>query len=110
MSRLQNHFRKTMLAGVFAAIPIAVTGFILWYIEGHTRSIVRNLFNINIPFAGVVLAIGLIYLLGLAVTSLVGQFFLGIVDAMLSRLPVLRELYRAWKQVSLTPAGTTGIF
>ena len=31
-------------------------------------------------------------------------------DRVLRRVPVLRELYSAWKQVALTPGGTEGVF
>jgi uncharacterized membrane protein len=106
MSRLQSHLKNTFIAGTFAAIPIAVTVFIVWYVETKTRMA----FGVHYPFLGVVLAIAAIYVLGLIVTSLIGQMLLRRADRMLERMPVLREVYRAWKQVSLTPPGTTGIF
>jgi uncharacterized membrane protein len=108
--RIGNHLRKTLFAGLFAAIPIGVTAFVLWYVESFTHAVAKNTLGLDTPFIGVVLTIALVYLAGLAVTSLIGKFFLGIIDKILSRLPVLRELYRAWKQVSLTPTGTSGIF
>jgi uncharacterized membrane protein len=108
--RISSHLRKTFFAGIFAAIPLAVTAFILWYVESRTREIARGALGLDIPFIGIVLTVALVYLTGLAVTSIVGKFFLGLLDRVLSRLPVLREVYRAWKQVSLTPTGTSGIF
>ena len=56
------------------------------------------------------LALVLIYLLGLVVSSLIGKWLLGRFDALLSRVPLLNELYRAWKHVSVTPGGKEGIF
>jgi uncharacterized membrane protein len=41
---------------------------------------------------------------------LVGRFFLGIVDSLLIRVPVLKQLYTAWKQVAFVPVGTEGTF
>jgi uncharacterized membrane protein len=102
--------RRTFLAGVFAAVPIAVTAIVIWYIESRTRDVVASITGRNIPFLGVGLSIVLIYLAGLLVTSLVGQYILGSLDRFLSRLPGLRDLYRIWKQVALTPAGTLGMF
>lgn len=110
MSGFQKHLRNTFLAGIFAATPIGVTIFIVWTIESATRSVVREVTGINIPFLGVLLAIVLIYLLGLAVSSIVGKFFLNLVDRVLSRVPVLKDLYLAWKHVSVTPGGKEGIF
>lgn len=95
-----------MLAGVFAAVPVVVTAFAIWYVETKTRA----LFRVSVPFLGVVIAAAAIYALGLLVTSLIGRFFLGMIDRVLGRVPVLKDLYAAWKHVSLTPGGTEGVF
>lgn len=110
MTGIQTHLRNTFLAGIFAATPIAITIFIIWTIESKTRGIVNELTGVNIPFIGVVVAVALIYALGVIVSSIIGRFFLGLIDKILLRVPVLKELYRAWKHVSLTPGGKEGIF
>ncbi|HEX3903580.1 MAG TPA: DUF502 domain-containing protein [Polyangia bacterium] len=108
MGRLQTHVRNKFVAGVLAAIPVAVTFFVLWYVDSKARSILR----IDVPFLGIAIALGAIYLLGLFVTSVVGRFLIGITDWILGHVPGLRDLYRAWKQVALTDAhdGAFGIF
>jgi uncharacterized membrane protein len=107
---LKTHLRTTLLTGVFAATPLAVTIFLIWYVETVTRRPIAALFGINIPFLGVVIALVLIYALGLIVSSLVGKWLLARLDAVLLRVPVLNELYKAWKHVSITPGGREGIF
>jgi uncharacterized membrane protein len=109
MAGIKKHVRTTLLAGVFAATPVVVTIFFIWYVESATRQPLRSI-GWNIPFLGVVLAVVLIYLMGLIVTSLIGKWLLGRFDALLSRLPVLSELYQAWKHISVTPGGKEGIF
>ena len=106
MPSLQKHVRNTFLAGLFAATPLAVTGFVLWYVNGKTS----ELLHIRTPFVALLITLAAIYLLGLIVTSIVGRFILGRVDRMLSRLPVVRDIYQAWKHVSLTPGGREGIY
>src|SRR5450432_1249583 len=106
MGRLQVHFRNKLVAGALAAIPLVVTVFILWYVDSKARAI----FNVDYPFVGIGIALAGLYLLGLFVTSLVGQFLLGAVDAVLRRLPGLRDLYRSWKQVAFTTDAHDGIF
>lgn len=110
MSLLQKHLRNTFLAGIFAAIPLAVTVFIVWYVEHATREPLRQITGINIPFVGIVAAVVGIYLLGLAVSSLIGKLFLRLLDWILLHVPVLRDLYQAWKQVALTPGGKEGMY
>ena len=106
MGRVQVHLRNKLVAGALAAIPLVVTIFILWYVDSKARAI----FNVDYPFVGIGIALAGLYLLGLFVTSLAGQFLLGTVDAVLRRLPGLRDLYRSWKQVALTTDTHDGIF
>ena len=106
MGRFQVHLRNKLVAGALAAIPLVVTIFILWYVDSKARAI----FNVDHPFVGIGIALAGLYLLGLFVTSFVGQFVLGAVDAGLRRLPGLRDLYRSWKQVALTTDTHEGIF
>ena len=108
MGPVQNHLRKTFLAGIFAAIPIAVTGFVVWYVDAQTRVLSKKLFGVDMPFLGVLVAVVAIYLLGFAVTSLLGRTLLRGVDWALGRMPVLKRIYQAWKQVVVTPG--EGVF
>ncbi|HWE04024.1 MAG TPA: DUF502 domain-containing protein [Tepidisphaeraceae bacterium] len=116
MSSVQKHLRNTFLAGVFGAIPLVITGFIVWYVDSKTRPVghwvMEQAFHVDrdVPFLGVVAALVAIYLVGILTTSLLGQFLLKMIDRILLRLPVLGQIYLAWKQIALTPGGTEGIF
>lgn len=105
---LQKHLRNTLLAGVFAVIPIAVTVFLIYYVETETR----QLFGLpkRFMFVGVVIALVGIYLIGLFVTSVIGKWLLGLFDKLFVRMPMLGEAYKAWKHVSVTPGGKEGIY
>jgi len=106
MGRLQSHVLNKLVAGVLAAIPVAVTTFILWYVDAKARAV----FDIRYPLLGLLLAAGALYLLGLFVTSLVGRWILNTTDALLVHIPGLRDLYRSWKQMAFSPEGDEGIF
>ena len=110
MAQLNSPLRNTFLAGIFAAIPLAVTIFVVWYVEHVTRLLTWQLLHVNVPFLGVLLALASIYLLGLIVSSIIGRYVLLAIDWLMLRVPVLRELYRAWKQVTLTPGGREGMW
>jgi uncharacterized membrane protein len=109
-SPLQMHLRQTFLAGIFAVVPVAVTVFIIYWVDLKTSFISEKLFGHAIPFLGVLVAIVGIYVAGLIATSIIGRSLLWLIDSFLSRVPGLRQLYVAWKQVALTPGGTEGIF
>jgi uncharacterized membrane protein len=106
VGRLQNHFRNKLVAGALAAIPVAVTAFILWYVDTKARA----LLGVTYPFLGIVITVAAIYVLGFFITSLLGRFLLGLTDGLLRRIPGLRDLYQSWKQIALTSEGHEGIF
>jgi uncharacterized membrane protein len=103
---IQRHLRNKFLAGIFAAIPVAATAAVLYYVESTTRSVL----GVKTPFLALALAVLAIYLLGVVVTSLAGRWLLNRADQLLSRIPGLRELYQAWKQVVINRGGSEGIF
>jgi uncharacterized membrane protein len=106
MGRIQAHFRNKLVAGALAAIPVVVTIFILWWIDSKARAILE----VDYPFVGILITVVALYLLGLFVTSLLGQFLLGVTDSLIRRVPGLRDLYRSWKQVALTTDAHEGVF
>lgn len=108
MGRLKAHVRNKLVAGAVAAIPVAVTGFILWYVDSKARSIL----GLNVPLLGIAVTLAGLYVLGLFVTSVIGKFVLHATDTVLAHVPGLRDLYRTWKQVALTDThdGSLGIF
>jgi uncharacterized membrane protein len=105
MGRIQVHIRNKVVAGLLAAIPIAVTIFIVWYVDAKSREIL----HVRTPFVGIAIALGAIYGLGVFVTSVAGRFLLHITDGLLRRVPGLNALYRSWKQVALADT-QVGIF
>jgi uncharacterized membrane protein len=107
MGRIKAHFERKFLAGALAAIPVAVTAFILWYVDAEVR---RLLPAIRYPAVGILLALVAIYVLGVFVTSLIGRQLLHFVDWTLTHLPGVGDLYRSWKQVAVTPDMSIGVF
>jgi uncharacterized membrane protein len=105
MRRLNDHLRKTFLAGFIAAIPLGVTGILAIWLDSHTRSMAKSLTTLDIPFLGILLALVFLWVLGLIVNSLLGRMLTRHMDHVLSRLPILSPLYAAWKQVLVIPGG-----
>jgi uncharacterized membrane protein len=102
--------RTTFIAGIFAFIPLAVTAFILWWVDDKTVVFTDWFFHRRIHFLGVLLTLAAIYSTGILVNSLLGKYLLKFVDAIIMRLPGIRLLYQGWKQIALTPGGTEGTF
>lgn len=109
-NRLKDYLRSTFITGVFSAIPLVATIFVLWYVDKVTREPVKQLLGLDAPFVGFAVALVGIFVLGVLVRSIVGKYLLAAIDALLLKVPVLAEVYKAWKQVSLTPGGSEGMY
>jgi len=103
---LAAHIRNKLVAGLLAGLPVAITLVIVWYVDDKARA----LFGVKWPLLGILVTLGGLYLLGVFVTSLVGQALLRFTDSALKHIPGLRDLYRSWKQVALTTDTDEGAF
>jgi uncharacterized membrane protein len=106
MSGLSKHVRQKFVAGLIAAIPVTITLVLVFYVDSMVQKVVR----LPYPFLGILLSLVVIYFLGVFVTSLVGRYLLRTFDYVLERIPGLRDLYRTWKQLLVTPDLDTGMF
>jgi uncharacterized membrane protein len=110
MPKSQDHFRKTFVAGLFIAGPIGVSILLVIKFDQLTRGISQYLVGRGVPLVGAAIALAGIYGCGLLASSLVGRFVIAQLDSLLNRVPVMRQLYIAWKQVAFVPLGTEGTF
>ena len=110
MRDIQSHLRATFLAGIFAGVPIVVTVIIITWVDSMTQILCQPLLGRRIPLLGIVFAIIALYVTGLIVRSILGRQLLALLDAALRKMPIVRPIYQAWKQVSLTPGGKEGTF
>ncbi len=106
MARITKHVKNKLAAGLIAAIPIGITLFLVLYAD----SMVQKVVHLPYPFLGILLSLAVIYGLGVFVTSLVGRFFLRTLNRLLEGIPGLRDLYRTWKQLLVTPDLDSGMF
>ena len=87
MQRLIKHVTGNLLAGIGVALPLGLTAYVIFKIEEVTKPLTEALFGRSAPFVGLGLILLAIYLFGLLVTSLSGQYLFGRIDHLLSRLP-----------------------
>jgi uncharacterized membrane protein len=98
--------RQKFVAGLVAAIPVTITVVLVVYVDGMVQKVVQ----LPYPFLGILLSLAVIYALGVFVTSLVGRYLLRTFDRVLGSIPGLRDLYRTWKQLLVTPDLDSGMF
>jgi uncharacterized membrane protein len=106
---LLDHLRNKLVAGVFAAVPIVVVAYAAYWIEANTRAVAAPL-GYNVPGLGVLIVLVGVYLLGVLVTSVLGRLLFGLANAFFKRVPGLRLLYQAWKDLLVVSPEQAGMF
>ncbi len=106
VARLREYF----LLGLISLMPILLTLWVLFsvvaYLDQTIYSFIpgvdspKDIFGFNIPGFGILLTMILIVFAGMLAKTLTGKLANDLVDNFLSRLPVVRGLYRATKQIS----------
>ncbi|MEQ8559630.1 MAG: DUF502 domain-containing protein [Henriciella sp.] len=102
--------RGRFLAGMVIAAPVAVTFYVLQFLINFIDNRVKPLLppiiqpetytNYAIPGFGVLVMIVALTLLGAITTNLIGRSIISAADRILSRLPIVRNVYAAFKQLT----------
>lgn len=104
-TRLRNYF----LTGFIVCAPLAITAYLAWSFVGWVDSWVKPYipFNYNpdnyLPFAvpgfGLIIALLLITLIGFLTANFIGRAIVNYGEFLLERMPLVRGIYRALKQI-----------
>jgi uncharacterized membrane protein len=104
-ARLRNYF----LTGLVVVGPVAITVYIAWYVinfvDRWVKPYIPGVYNPDtyLPFAvpgfGLVFAIVLLMMIGALAANLLGRSLISAGEMMLDRMPIVRNLYRALKQI-----------
>jgi uncharacterized membrane protein len=107
-SRLRNYF----LTGLVVAGPVAVTAWLIWWFVTWVDNLVRPLIPvayrpetylpIALPGFGLIIAFVALTLLGFLTANLVGSSVVSFGEGVLSRMPIVRPIYRTTKQIFQT--------
>lgn len=97
MKRLLNYFLK----GLLVFVPAALTVFAVFIVFTKLDSLLK----LPIPGLGLVITILAITLIGFLASNFVGNKFFELVDALFTKLPVVKMLYSAIKDVIAAFAG-----
>jgi uncharacterized membrane protein len=112
--RLRNYF----LTGLIVAGPLTITIYITWWfitwVDGWVKPLVPEAYlpetylPFPIPGFGLVIALTGLTLLGFLTANLVGKSLLNLGEVALSRMPVVRGIYKGTKQVFETIFSANG--
>jgi uncharacterized membrane protein len=119
LARLRNYF----LAGIIVTAPIGLTIYLVFItieaIDRNVRSLVphgyepeRFIPSYNLPFGipglGLIAAVVLLTLIGFLATNLMGRTLLRLGERLVARMPIVRGVYSALKQIFETVFSQSG--
>ena len=109
--------RKYIIAGLLVWLPFAATVVIIkLLIDLLDKTILllppewqpATVLGFSIPGFGIILAISILLLTGMLAANLFGRKLVGFWEAILNRIPLVRSIYNAVKQISSTILDSTG--
>lgn len=101
---------KVMLNGVVVIAPVLITVYvvvaaILW-LDGTVRQGLDAVLHRSFPGLGVVVGVGAIYLIGLLARSWLFGWAIGLGEGMVERIPLVKSLYSALRDMMQFLGGT----
>jgi uncharacterized membrane protein len=103
-----NLLRRYLVAGLLVWLPLGATFFVIrLLVEWMDQSLLllpdrfrpESLLGFNIPGLGVVLSLVILLLTGLVAANLFGRKLVSLWEQLLSRIPLVRSIYSAVKQL-----------
>ena len=106
---LRRHLRGYFLAGILITAPIGITFYFAWLIVGWIDSkvtpLLPPLYNpetylpFSIPGLGLLIIACALTLIGALTAGMMGRFWVRTSERLLGRMPVIRSVYGAIKQI-----------
>jgi uncharacterized membrane protein len=95
--------RNTFLKGFFIILPIGLT---VWIIakaiqlgDSFIGEYITQVSNLNIPGLGLIVALIFIFIIGLLVTNIIGKRINKIIEALFSKVPLVKSIYKPIKDI-----------
>lgn len=103
--------RRYLIAGLLVWVPLIVTGLIIKFLVDALDFTIlllppgwrpEALLGFNVPGAGVIFAIVIVFLTGLVVANIVGRKLIDLGESIVQRIPLVSSIYSAVKQLMQT--------
>jgi uncharacterized membrane protein len=113
-ARIRNYF----LTGLVVAGPLAITVWLVWsiitWVDDFVRPMIPPAYRPEsytpwpIPGTGLIIAFVVLTLLGFLTANLVGRTLVELGESLLSRMPIVRPIYKTMKQIFESLFSKTG--
>jgi uncharacterized membrane protein len=103
MDQFKGVIRKTFLAGMVVVVPIVITVLaLIWLfnvIDGLLSPVFHTAMGVEVPGLGFLSTVVIIFLAGLLATNVLGSRLLKFVQDLMMRVPVVKNIYPAVRQL-----------
>ena len=110
---LYQQIKRRLLAGIFFIVPLWLTfmalRFIFLWLDGIFAPLATRLLGFSIPGLGFVLLLIFLYLVGLIAANILGHSIVRFWEAILNRIPFVRNIYQWAKQLIQTISASKGM-
>jgi uncharacterized membrane protein len=106
---VRRHLRGYFFAGVLITAPIAITFYLAWliieWVDSKVTPLVPPIYNpetylpFSIPGLGLIIVCFVLTLIGALTAGMLGRFWVRTSERILNRMPVIRSVYSAIKQI-----------
>lgn len=107
--RIVRHLRAYFFAGVLVTAPIGITFYLAWliigWIDGKITPLIPAAYNpetylpFGVPGLGLIVVFVLLTLIGAMAAGALGRIWVRTSEHLLARMPVIRSVYSATKQI-----------
>jgi len=108
-----SRVRSWFLTGLLVTAPVLLTVYITWWainlIDGQVAGLLPGFDQLrfaNVPGVGLVIGVLLITMIGAIAAGFLGRWLIRLGEAILARMPVVRTIYGASKQILETVIST----
>jgi len=105
VTRLRNYF----FTGLVICAPLAITAYLTWtliqWVDSWVKPYLPDIYNpdqylpFSVPGFGLIVALFIITIVGFLTANLIGRSIISYGEYLLSRMPVVRNIYSALKQI-----------
>ena len=110
MQTVLKHITKCLLTGIVALLPIGGLVLTIGYLESMISEAGLTRLPYYFPGLGLLLALAVLYGIGLVLTTFVGRWVWTRLDRLLDKLPALGKLYVSLKQILGYGKGKDAVF
>lgn len=115
LARFEHNVRNRLLSGLIVVVPLGITAFVLKFAYAFTAGRLSPMISAAfdkvpayaVPGISIIVLLAGLYLIGLAATVFVGRKLIALLEAIIQRIPIVKTVYGASKQLVDAFSGAT---